>query len=234
MVRSVKEPPMLWAIPFTLLLITLILAAADMFIPFIPINIGLGTWMWAVSTQIATIAASLVTEIVHVDNRRAILAMGSAAIFFSLIYKSLINVLQSSVVDAAKGAIPNSFVGVIMYTSILTVVPGVLTGVVLGGIIGRFPITHLTREKASISIAPEEPEYPPSLGYVKVCNRCRYHSPVDSKFCPFCGVGLTKLRAPTVQFCRFCGSKIQYFGHFCPDCGREIDVISKPHVFIDR
>ncbi|MFB0557919.1 MAG: hypothetical protein ACETVY_02270 [Candidatus Bathyarchaeia archaeon] len=72
------------------------------------------------------------------------------------------------------------------------------------------------------------------MGYVKVCNRCGYHSPIDSKFCPFCGLGLTRLRAPMVKFCRFCGSKIQYFGHFCPDCGREIDMISKPHIFIDR
>lgn len=234
MVRTVNEPPMLWAIPFTLLLITLILAAADTFISFVPLDIGLGTWAWAISTLITTIVASLVTEITQEDNRKAILAMGSAAVVFSLIYKDLSNVLKLSVVEVVKGAMPNSFIGTIVYTSILTVVPGVLTGAVLGGIIGCFPTRLLTKEKESISIAPQGHVDLTSTGYVKICNRCGYHAPVESSFCPFCGLGLTRLRAPTVKFCRFCGARIHYMGQFCPDCGRELDVISKPQVYIDR
>jgi predicted amidophosphoribosyltransferase len=33
------------------------------------------------------------------------------------------------------------------------------------------------------------------------------------------------------MYCRFCGSSLKYQGQFCPECGREIDMVSKPLVF---
>jgi hypothetical protein len=50
-VRDVNEPPILWSIPFTLLLITVILAAADYLLPFIPLQVGREKWMWFASTM---------------------------------------------------------------------------------------------------------------------------------------------------------------------------------------
>jgi len=38
-------------------------------------------------------------------------------------------------------------------------------------------------------------------------------------------------RAPTVQYCRFCGARINYLGQFCPDCGKAIDIVSKPRIY---
>ncbi len=59
MVGNFREPPIMWSIPFTLLLITLLLAAADMLFPFLPLEVGPHSWMWAASTLISAVIASL-------------------------------------------------------------------------------------------------------------------------------------------------------------------------------
>jgi hypothetical protein len=228
--RNVSDPPILWSIPFSLLVATIVLAALDKLFPVIPLNVGPGTWMWAVSTLITTIMASLVAEMISDDSRRAMLSMVLSSVVFTLIYKDLSNIVRKSIVENVQGAIPNPLISMVIYTSILTVVPGALTGVIFGGVLGSFPIFTALKPINQFSIAPKEVIEPRLPGLEKVCGQCGYSSTLESRFCPYCGTELTMRRAPTVQYCRFCGSRINYLGQFCPDCGKAIDIVMKPRV----
>jgi len=243
--RNVRESPTLWSIPFAILMVILIIAAADMLFPFLPLNISNQTWMWAVSTLMTTIISSLVTEIISLNNRRALISMGLAAIVSTVIYIDLSKFIQRTVVDAVQGVIPNpllgsAMLGSAMYTVVLTVVPGALTGVILGGIFGFFPIPLKTEQ--SVPSLPSIPlQKPPTRlpkgqwsGFEKLCTRCGHPAPFESMFCPFCGVELVRQQAPPVRFCRFCGSRIYLVGKYCPECGREITILSKPSVYISQ
>ena len=232
--KNVHESPTLWSIPFAILMIILIVAAADMVFPFLHLNISQRTWMWAVSTLITTIVSSLVTEIISLNNRRALLSMGLAAVVSTVIYIDLHNFIQRTVVNAVESVIPNPLLGNAVYSIILTVVPGALTGVILGGIFGFFPISTRTKEETIDLGANSIPTYKKWPGYEKLCKRCGHPAPFESKFCPFCGVELMKQMAPPVRFCRFCGSRIYVVGKYCPECGQEITMISKPSVFISQ
>ena len=229
--RKFNDPPILWSIPFSLLVTTIALAALDKFFPIIPLNVGPGTWMWAISTLITTILASLVAEMISDDSRRAMLSMGLSFVVFTLIYKELSNVIRKSFLENIQGAIPNPLISMVVYTSILTVVPGALTGVIFGGVLGIFPISTALNSKNQLSIAPKEVEEPRLPGLEKICNQCGYSSSLESKFCPYCGTELIMRRAPTVQYCKFCGARINFLGQFCPDCGKAIDIVSKPRTF---
>jgi hypothetical protein len=232
MVKNASEPPILWSIPFTLFVITLILAAVDTLIPFVPITISPQTWMWAISTLITSITATLVAEIISLDNRRSIFAMALSAVIFTLIYEDLYSVVRGSIVEAVQGAIPNPILGAAVYTLTLAIVPSALTGVILGGIFGSLPNVPPWKPESQIPIAPTVVEEHMLTGFEKFCGRCGHHAPFESRFCPYCGTELTKRRAPAIQYCRFCGARFNYLGQFCPDCGREIDIVSKPQIYI--
>jgi RNA polymerase subunit RPABC4/transcription elongation factor Spt4 len=227
---DLKEPLSLWSIPFTLLLIMLILAAADVLFSFIPLEISHGTWMWAFSTVITTVCASLVAEKLSMDNRRAVISMAGAAAFSILFYRGISSFLQRSVVSSIQSIIPNPFVEMVVYTSVLTIIPGALVGVIFGGVLGFLPNRTSPKRKISFEILPEEPK-PQGQGVGKICSRCEQGIPIDSSFCPFCGAQPEQRSAPQMMYCRFCGSPLKYQGQFCPECGREIDMISKPLVF---
>jgi len=232
--RNVRESPTLWAIPFTILMIILIIAAADMLFPFLSLNISQRMWIWAVSTLVTTIIASLVTEIISLNSRRALLSMALAATVSTVLYVELSNFIQRTVVDAVLSVVPNPLLGSAMYAVILTVVPGALTGVVLGGVLGFFPVsTRVGHEAAdrSASLRSTDGQWP---GFEKVCERCSHPAPFESKFCPFCGVELMRRHAPPVRFCRFCGARIYLVGQYCPECGGEINMLSKPSVYISQ
>ncbi len=229
-VRGFREPVSLWSIPFTLLLIMLILAAADILFPFIPLEISHATWMWAFSTVITTICASLVTEKLSMDNRRALLSMVSAAAFSILFYRNISAFLQRSLASSFQSIIPNPFVKMVVYTSVLTIIPGALVGVIFGGILGSVPTRSSTKKKIAFEIPPADTDTP-RLGVEKVCGRCGQAIPIDSRFCPFCGAEPEQRSVPQMIYCRFCGSQLKYQGQFCPECGLEIDMISRPLVF---
>lgn len=232
--RNVRESPVLWSIPFAILMMILAVAAVDTLFPFLPLNIGPRTWMWAISTLITTIISSLVTEIISLNNRRALISMGLAAVVSTVIYIDLSNFIQRTIFDAIQSVVPNPLFGSAIQNAILTVVPGALTGVVLGGIFGFFPGSpRIKQEPPGPDARLTAPNLPWS-GYEKVCTRCGHPSPFESRFCPFCGVELVRQRAPPVRFCRFCGSRIYLVGSYCPDCGREITMLSKPAVFISQ
>lgn len=232
-VGNVREPPVLWSIPFTLLMLMLVVAAAEVLFPFIPLNIDQHIWLWVVSTLITTIIASLITEKLSMNNKRALISMGLAAVVSSLIYNDLSKLIQRSIVGAVQGYIPNPLLGTAVYTSFLAVVPGALTGVILGGILGSFPI-GLTLKQRQRSLPTSESVENHRINYEKFCNRCGHQAPFESEFCPFCGTELTSRQAPSINFCRFCGSRIYHLGMFCPECGREIDMMSKPQIYISK
>ena len=232
--RSASEQPTVWSIPFTLLIVTIVVATADMLLPFIPLNQSLGTWMWIISTLITTIMTSLITEIISGDDKRALFSIVVGALVFSLIYKDLSGIFQSSIVQALQGAIPYPFIGSVVYASTHTIIPGALAGVILGGVFGSLPgidIPDFTRGSAKVQqiTLPEPP-----VGYEKICGRCGRNMPFDSEFCAFCGDVLSKQLAPPIVYCRFCGSKIQFRGQFCPSCGKEVEPLFQPSVYISR
>ena len=227
---DLKEPLSLWSIPFTLLLVMLILVAADVLFPFIPLDMSHGTWMWAFSTVITTVCASLVAEKLSMDRKRAVVSMAGAAVFSILFYRGISSFLQRSLVSSIQSIIPNPFVEMAVYTSVLTIIPGALVGVIFGGVFGSLPNRTSTKRKISFKILPEEPEIQ-KHGVVKICSRCEQGLPIDSSFCPFCGAQSEQRSAPLMMYCRFCGSSLKYQGQFCPECGREIDMVSKPLVF---
>lgn len=232
--RNIREPPVLWSIPLTLLLIVLIIVAAEVLFPFMPLSIGHQTWMWVVSTLIATIIASLITETISLDRKRSILSMGVAAIVSSLIYKDISKFIQRSIMDVVQGSIPNPILGGITYTSFLVIVPGALTGIILGGILGAFPLPLIMKQRNESTNVPSESVGVHLTNYEKICNTCGHQVPFDSKFCPFCGIEVTSRQAPSERFCRYCGSRIYHMGKFCPECGREIVTMSKPQVYISQ
>ena len=229
-----SDPPILWSIPFTLLLITLMLAAADTLLPFVPLNQSPQTWTWLASTLVATIVTSLVTETLTKDGRRGLISMVVGAAVFSLIYKNVTDIFSRTVVDVVESAIPNPLLGKAIYTSVLTVVPGTLAGTVMGGIAGLIPGRKPkdARERMVMSTtmpAPNIAEVP--VAFEILCHTCGRTSPYESRFCPFCGVELTRREVPVIKYCRYCGSRIKHLGQFCPDCGREIDQVLKPQIY---
>lgn len=233
-VRNVRESPTLWSIPFIILMIILIIAATDMLFPFIPLNISQQTWMWAVSTLITTIISSLVTEIISLNNKRAILSMGLAAIVSTVIYVDLSNFIQRTIVDAVQSVIPNPLLGGAVYTTILTIVPGLLSGIVLGGIFGFFPSLPEMKHDTPNPNTQTKSRINQWSGYEKICKRCNHTSPFESNYCPFCGLELIREQAPPVRFCRFCSARIYLIGNYCPECGMEISMMSKPSVYISQ
>jgi len=205
-----------------------------MLFPFLPLNISQQTWMWAVSTLITTIISSLVTEIISLNNRRALISMGLAALVSTVIYIDLAKFIQRTVIDSVQSVIPNPLLGSAVYTFVLTVVPGVIAGVILGGIFGFFPVPLKMKQRTQIQKAHPRSSSRHWAGFEKLCKRCGHTAPFESKFCPFCGVELMRQQAPPVRFCRFCSARIYLVGHFCPECGREITILSKPSVYISQ
>ncbi len=228
-----SDPPILWSIPFTILLITIILAAADTFLPFIPLNQSPQTWTWLASTMVTAIMASLVAETITRDGKRGLLSMVVGAVVFSLAYKNIINIFQRSVVDVVQSSIPNPLLGTAVYTSILTVLPGALSGIVLGGVFGVLPGRKPKELKENLVLSTTSLSEI-TVTYEMLCSRCGHTSSRDSKFCPFCGIEVTRREVPVIKYCMFCGGRINYLGQFCPDCGLEIDQASKPQIYFFR
>lgn len=225
-----QEPFSLWSIPFTLLLIMLILAAADVLFKFIPFRISNETWLWVFSTIITTICASLVSEKFSLEDKRTMISMATAAAFSILFYRDVYSFLQRTFGSSIQSMIPNPFVEMAVYTCVLTVIPGAFVGVIFGGIIGSISGRAPNKKKLTFDIPPANSNLQ-SYGIQNVCCSCGQITPIDSGYCPYCGSGTEQRSVFQIRYCRFCGSNLKYYGQFCSECGREIDMISKPLVF---
>ncbi|UCH57844.1 MAG: zinc ribbon domain-containing protein [Candidatus Bathyarchaeota archaeon] len=228
-----RNLPTLWSFPFTILLIMLIVAAADVLFNLIPLEISHDAWMWAFSTLITTIIASLVAERFAMEKKKALLSMALSAIFTILFYRDISSLLKRTPINSVESAIQNPFIGMAVYASVLTIIPGVMIGVAVGGILGSIHKAPIERWRPKFKIS-HEPSDPTVSGYERFCGWCGMTVPYESKYCPFCGKEPERRPAPEVKYCRFCGTQIKYRGQFCPECGQEMEMISKPLVFYFR
>jgi RNA polymerase subunit RPABC4/transcription elongation factor Spt4 len=224
----------LWMIPFTILMATIIIASVDILLPFLSFNVNQMTWLWIISTTVSLILSSFMAERISLTGRRVALFMLLAAAVSSVIYTELSNFIKWDVVDAVLGVIPIPLFGGVVYTITLALVPGGITGVILGGVFGLSTGIPRLKNKASDLSNLKTSNKRQWSGFEKICKRCGHTSPFESSFCPFCGIELLRKHAPPIRFCRFCGSRIYLVGKFCPECGREITILSKPSVYISQ
>jgi RNA polymerase subunit RPABC4/transcription elongation factor Spt4 len=220
--NKIVKPPFLWSIPFVLLFILLIVASADILIPFMDLRLGNRAWMLIVSMLISAVVSSMITELRTTSKRRTLISMVLATFFSFLVYDQLANLIQNHVVQAVQGSVPNPFINIAVYASFLTLVPGAIVGAITGGVLVFLP------KLPKIRTLEEPVNLIKTNGTIheKVCTRCGQTAPLESSFCPFCGMELSKRETLGVKFCMYCGSYIQYLGRFCPECGKEIDVSS--------
>jgi RNA polymerase subunit RPABC4/transcription elongation factor Spt4 len=219
-----------WSFPFTVLVLLLVVAATDVLFSFIPFQIGSGGWLWAISVTVTAVIASYVTEKLSMDKRKALISMVLAAAFSVLFYRDLSALVQRTPVQAMTGAVSNPFIGMAVYTSVITVVPSALVGVILGGVISSFKSSK-KKFKPSFVFPATTAVQEKGLGHELACVSCGRSLPFDSKFCPFCGKEPEHRPLPAPKFCRSCRALLKYNGQFCPECGVEIDMTSKPPVF---
>ena len=220
----------IWSFPFTVLVLLLVVAAADVLFSFIPFEIGSGGWLWAISITVTAVIASYVAEKLSMDRRKALISMVLAAAFSVLFYRDLSALVQRTPVQAITSATSNPFIGMAVYTSAITVVPSALVGVVLGGVISSFNVSK-KKFKPSFAFPAQTAVEEEGVGHELACVSCGRTLPSDSKFCPFCGKEPEHRSLPVPKFCRFCGALLKYNGQFCPECGAEIEMNSKPQVF---
>ena len=219
-----------WSFPFTFLVLLLVVAAADVLFSFIPFEIGSGGWLWAISTTATAVIASYVAERLSMDRRKALISMVLAATFSVLFYRDLSALVQRTPVQEMTMAASNPFIGMVVYTSAITVVPSALVGVILGGVISSFRVSR-RKFKPTFVFPAATAVIEEAIGHELACVSCGRSLPFDSKFCPFCGKEPEHRSLPAPKFCRFCGAHLKYRGIFCPECGDEIELISKPHIF---
>lgn len=228
--RLGEESPGVWSFPLTILLIVLIVAAADVLFKFLPMRIEQNGWMWIFSTLVTAVIASLVTEKLSMDVKKATISMTLAMAFSILFYRDISSMFLRSPVEAIQSSISNPFIGMAVYTSALAIAPGALFGALLGGMVASIPFEKTGGMKIGLDIHVDEPSVQSST-YERVCSGCGRSLPLDSKFCPFCSGEPQSRPVPEVRFCRLCGSRLKYVGRFCPECGQEIGLNSNTLVY---
>ena len=217
-----------WIIPFSALAIVLMIAIVDLLLALNFLELNHQIWMWAFSSLITVVVASLVTELVSLNNKRAIFSLTITGFVSMLIYFDIAVFLRDKVVSTIQSVIPSLFLSNILYALIMILLPGVTIGGIIGVVIGVFPKGKNKHEKRGSETKNRIEDFE------KYCERCGYTYPFDSSFCPFCGVPLSKRPIPLMRFCRYCGRRIFIKGKHCPECGREIILISRPEIYTSK
>ena len=135
----IRETPILWAIPFTLLIVTILTALVDWIIPLFNLNVELSTWLLIIATMVSAIITSVITEVFSNDKKKVLLSMLVSIFVFSYLYNDIVNVFMTGAVEVVKASMPHPLLGSAINSVMLTLVPGVFSGLLFGGVFSLIP-----------------------------------------------------------------------------------------------
>ena len=223
------EHPLLWIIPFAGFILVGIVALVNTFLKFIPT--GANYYIMLISCALLGAAVSgFITELIKGRCQYVYISMGAASLVGAISFLAGYGFFKSNLIIGSSGATVPIFNELISNVT-LTLLPGVFTGALVGGGMGIIPeevqVEPIEPLFDTVVVSPEK-----RAGFEKVCRRCTQLMPFDSLFCSQCGGTLKKRRTNQIKYCRFCGNKLHFLGDHCPDCGKEINIISRPKVFV--
>ncbi len=229
------KQPILWIIPIGILSLITLLWAINLFTGFIPFYIQ-NILMTFSSALIGSAIAGYITETVKGRGKFAYFAMVTTLFLGAIIFVVTKGFLQHNIMGTTKKA-TFPLIGELLSNLTITVLPGAFTGSVIAGAVSLVPeevVEEIEEGKYEPLQQKEIPRLTPENwpGYEKFCTRCNMSMPFDSLYCAHCGTMLKKRKLSSVKYCRYCGSRIYFIGEFCPDCGKEINLISKPKVYV--
>jgi ribosomal protein L40E len=230
-VRTINEAkqPLLWIVPFAGLTLITLLSLVNIALHFLPEKAGYVIMIIA-SGFICASVSGFITELIKGRGKYVYVSMGIAIFIGAISFLVIYGFFKANVVTGPSIA-SVSRISEIVSNITLTILPGLFVGAIVGGGVGFLPEEPEYHEPEQIK---EKPVIAPDkiVGYEKVCRRCSALMPYDSLFCSKCGGTLKKKRAETMKYCRYCGNRLYFLGEFCPDCGKEINIVSKPKVFV--
>lgn len=230
-----EEHPTLWIIPTGILSLITLVWAINLFANIVPISLQ-NILMTFSSALIGSAIAGYITETVKGRGKFAYFAMATTIFMGSIIFAVTKGFFNHNLPgDQMTASFP--IIGNILSSIAITVLPGAFTGSIIAGAVSLLP-EDVVEEIEEGKYEPLKQKEIPSLtpenwpGYEKFCTRCHIVMPFDSLYCSHCGTMLKKRKLSSVKYCRYCGSRIYFIGEFCPDCGKEINLISKPKVYV--
>lgn len=229
------EHPTLWIIPMGVLSLITLIWAINLFANCIPNSLQ-NILMVFSSALIGSAIAAYITEIVKGRGKFTYFAMTTTIFVGSIIFIVTKGFFSHNLPEEPmKATFP--LIGDILSRIAITVLPGAFTGSVIAGAVSLLPedvVEEIEDGKYEPLKQTEIPRLTPENwpGYEKHCTRCHIVMPFDSLYCSHCGTMLKKRKLSSVKYCRYCGSRIYFIGEFCPDCGKEINLISKPKVYV--
>lgn len=224
-----KNRSSIWVIPLFALVIVFLMALVDLLFALYFLRVDQHVWIWALSSLITVVVASVVAEAISMSSRRALFSLVIAGIVSIVIYLDIAIFLHEKVVKILQAIVPNPLLDDTLYATIMTFIPGIAIGGIIGAVIGIFP-TGRMRKVEEMRIAGVE-----TMKWAeKYCERCGYIAPFDSNYCPYCGAPLSRRYVPVMRFCRYCGAKVYPTGDYCPECGREIRFASRPEIYVSE
>lgn len=224
------DQPVIWMVPGVGLALIAFINIVDLLLNFVPSPIN-NALMAMASAFVSSMSAGFILELLKGRGKLAYYTMIATWVIGLITYLAGHVFLEANLVQGTQVAsVP--FVGVILTGVLLTVIPGVFTGSVVGGVASLLPDEALLVEEVSESLPQLSPnEWP---GYEKTCVKCGQVVPFDSVFCSHCGSMLKRRLAHQIRYCRYCGVRLNFKGEFCPDCGKEITILSKPKVYVSQ
>jgi hypothetical protein len=213
-----------------LVLLTLIMSL-NLLLHFVPMSINLYL-LSAASAFVSATSAGFIIELLKGRNRIVYYTMAVTWGVGLLVYLLGHGLLERNLFNGGQMAsIP--LVGAILTSVGVTVIPGLFTGSIIGGMASLVPDSVLpVEEKPQFDVQGFNPNSWP--GYEKACVKCGQIMPFDSIYCSHCGSTLKRRISSQVRYCLFCGSRLHFKGDFCPDCGREIMMLSRPKVYVSQ
>jgi hypothetical protein len=229
MVLSIEDidQPLLWIMPFSLLTLIILVSLVNIVLHFLPEQSGYYL-MFSACILLGASTSGFITELIKGRGKYVYVSMSVAVFLCAMAFLMGYGFFKSNITTRASTAtIP--IISNLISNITLTILPGVFVGAVVGGGVGFLPDESENKFIEKIEELKIEPVK--GVGYEKTCKRCDAVMPFDSLYCYKCGGTLKRKRADTMKYCRYCGNRLYFLGEFCPDCGKEINIISKPKVF---